>query len=37
MTVNEKGIPVTSVVGLKTGDSLTVVLKDGQVKTEVKE
>ena len=37
MTVNEKGIPVTSIVGLKTGDSLTVVLKDGQVRTEVKE
>ena len=37
MTVNEKGIPVTSIVGLKTGDSLTVVLKDGQVQTEVKE
>ena len=37
MTVNEKGVPVTSVVGLKSGDSLTVVLKDGQVQTEVKE
>ena len=37
MTVNEKGIPVTSIVGLKAGDSLTVVLKDGQVQTEVKE
>lgn len=37
MAVNEKGTPVTSVAGLKSGDSLTVVLKDGQVKTEVKE
>ena len=37
MTVNQKGNPVTSVVGLKVGDSLTVVLKDGQVQTEVKE
>lgn len=37
MTVNQKGNPVTSVVGLKAGDSLTVVLKDGQVQTEVKE
>ena len=37
MTVNEKGVPVTSIVGLKSGDSLTVVLKDGQVQTEVKE
>jgi exodeoxyribonuclease VII large subunit len=37
MTVNEKGNPVTSIVGLKAGDSLTIVLKDGQVQTEVKE
>ena len=37
MTVNQKGNPVTSVVGLKAGDSLTVVLKDGQVQAEVKE
>ena len=37
MTVNEKGNPVTSIVGLKAGDPLTVVLKDGQVQTEVKE
>jgi exodeoxyribonuclease VII large subunit len=37
MAVNEKGMPVTSVVGLKAGDPLTVVLKDGQVQTEVKE
>ena len=36
MTVNEKGSPVTSVVGLKGGDQLTVVLQDGQVDTEVK-
>ena len=37
MAINEEGIPVTSVVGLKSGDSLTVVLKDGRVQTEVKE
>ncbi|MBR49910.1 MAG: exodeoxyribonuclease VII large subunit [Chloroflexi bacterium] len=36
MAVNEKGVPITSVVGLKQGDPLTVVLKDGQVQTEVK-
>ena len=37
MAVNTKGVPITSVVGLKAGDPLTVVLKDGQVQTEVKE
>ena len=37
MAINEEGIPVTSVVGLRSGDSLTVVLKDGRVQTEVKE
>ena len=37
MAVNAKGTPVTSVVGLKAGDPLTVVLKDGRVQTEVKE
>ena len=37
MAINEEGVPVTSVVGLKSGDSLTVVLKDGRVQTEVKE
>lgn len=36
MAVDEKGVPVTSVVGLKQGDPLTVVLKDGQVETEVR-
>ena len=36
MAVNEKGVPITSVVGLKQGDPLTVVLKDGQVETEVR-
>ena len=36
MAVNAKGAPVTSVVGLKAGDPLTVVLKDGRVETEVK-
>lgn len=36
MAVNEQGKPVTSVVGLKQGDPLTVVLKDGKVETEVK-
>lgn len=36
MAVNAKGAPVTSVVGLKVGDPLTVVLKDGRVETEVK-
>ena len=35
MAVNEQGKPVTSVVGLKQGDALTVVLKDGEVETEV--
>ena len=37
MAMDEKGKPVTSIVGLKQGDPLTVVLKDGQVQTEVKE
>ena len=37
MAINEEGIPITSVVGLKSGDPLTVVLKDGRVQTEVKE
>ena len=37
MAINEDGIPVTSIVGLKSGDPLTVVLKDGRVQTEVKE
>ena len=36
MAVNEQGKPVTSIVGLKQGDPLTVVLKDGKVETEVK-
>ena len=36
MAVDDNGIPVTSVVGLKQGDPLTVVLKDGKVQTEVK-
>tara|TARA_B100000900_G_C19966452_1_gene467955 strand:- start:240 stop:434 length:195 start_codon:yes stop_codon:yes gene_type:complete len=36
MAVSEQGKPVTSVVGLKQGDPLTVVLKDGKVETEVK-
>ena len=36
MAVDEKGVPVTSVAGLKQGDPLTVVLKDGQVETEVR-
>lgn len=36
MAVDEQGIPVTSVAGLKQGDPLTVVLKDGQVETEVR-
>ena len=36
MAVDDKGVPVTSVVGLKQGDPLTVVLKDGKVQTEVK-
>lgn len=37
MAINDEGRPVTSVVGLKAGDPLTVVLKDGRVQTEVKE
>lgn len=37
MAINDDGRPVTSVVGLKAGDPLTVVLKDGRVQTEVKE
>ena len=36
MAVDERGVPVTSIVGLKQGDPLTVVLKDGQVETEVR-
>ena len=36
MAMDEKGAPVTSIAGLKQGDPLTVVLKDGQVQTEVK-
>jgi len=36
MTLDLKGKPVTSIAGLKQGDPLTVVLKDGQVETEVK-
>ena len=36
MAIDERGKPVTSIVGLKQGDPLTVVLKDGQVQTEVK-
>ena len=36
MAVNEQGVPVTSVAGLKQGDPLIVVLKDGQVETEVR-
>mgnify|MGYP006222209157 FL=1 len=36
MAINAQGKPVTSVVGLKQGDPLTVVLKDGEVETEVK-
>ena len=36
MAIGEQGKPVTSIVGLKQGDPLTVVLKDGQVQTEVK-
>ena len=35
MAVDQDGSPVTSVVGLKQGDALTVVLKDGEVETEV--
>ena len=35
MAVDQDGRPVTSVVGLKQGDALTVVLKDGEVQTEV--
>ena len=35
MAVDQDGRPVTSVVGLKQGDALTVVLKDGEVETEV--
>ncbi|MGB0202356.1 MAG: exodeoxyribonuclease VII large subunit [Candidatus Poseidoniaceae archaeon] len=36
MAVDEQGVPVTSVAGLKQGDPLTVVLKDGKVETEVR-
>ena len=35
MALNQEGKPVTSIEGLKSGDGLTVVLKDGQVDTEV--
>jgi len=37
MAIDDDGVPVTSIVGLKSGDPLTVVLKDGRVQTEVKE
>jgi exodeoxyribonuclease VII large subunit len=37
MAIDDAGVPVTSVVGLKSGDPLTVVLKDGRVQTEVRE
>ena len=37
MAIDDQGTPVTSIVGLKQGDLLTVVLQDGQVDTEVKE
>jgi exodeoxyribonuclease VII large subunit len=37
MAIDDDGVPVTSVVGLKSGDPLTVVLKDGRVQTEVRE
>ena len=36
MAIDDDGVPVTSVVGLKSGDPLTVVLKDGRVQTEVR-
>jgi len=36
MAVDQDGRPVTSIAGLKQGDALTVVLKDGKVQTEVK-
>jgi len=36
MAVDKDGNPITSIVGLKQGDPLTVVLKDGEVQTEVK-
>lgn len=36
MALNENGKPVTSIAGLKQGDPLTIVLKDGKVQTEVK-
>lgn len=36
MALNQKGRPITTVAGLKEGDSLTVVLRDGKVTTEVK-
>ena len=36
MAVDRQGVPVTSVASLKQGDPLTVVLKDGQVETEVR-
>jgi exodeoxyribonuclease VII large subunit len=37
MAIDKDGSPVTSVAGLKRGDPLTVVLKDGKVQTEVQE
>ena len=37
MAIDDDGVPVTSIVGLKSGDPLTVVLKDGRVQTEVRE
>jgi len=36
MALNQNGRPITTVAGLKEGDSLTVVLRDGKVTTEVK-
>jgi len=36
MALNQKGRPISTVAGLKEGDSLTVVLRDGKVTTEVK-
>lgn len=37
MAIGQDGSPITSVAGLKRGDPLTVVLKDGKVQTEVQE
>jgi len=36
MTMDTDGKPVTSIAGLKEGDLLSVVLRDGKVTTEVK-